>query len=105
MTPNQSDNILSCNQSLLVPLNCNFSIQVAYLYTGLQSILGPNDTVGTDAFQYVLIDAEGRRSLPSVFNIIVKSALQAIPSTVSFTHPLIQQEKLTNITVSINWLF
>ena len=57
--------------------------------------------VGLDSFEYTLVDAEGRESIPGQYQIIVYTPLTAGPAMESSNdHPLADEGMLCNMTVS-----
>lgn len=69
---------------------------------GQAAVEGRQDgVVGLDSFEYTLVDAEGRESIPGQYQIIVYTPLTAGPSMESSNdHPLADEGMLCNLTVS-----
>lgn len=68
---------------------------------GQTAMAGRQDgVVRLDSFEYTLVDAEGRESIPGQYRIVVYTPLTAGPSTDSNDHPIADEGMLCNVTVS-----
>lgn len=83
------------NQSFIKLTNTIISgTTLSYLYNGPQVSLNPefalNGILAKDSFQFRLIDASGRKSVPGYANITIQTSLVALPNTINY------HSKITN---------
>lgn len=97
---NDSTIAVNCSSKWMSTMKMTYPILLDYQYTGSQFLSTMNSTiVGQDTFSFVLVDSEGRYSVPAPYFVNAHTSLVAVPSPSSETFAL--QECSSNITVRV----
>ena len=84
-----------------MPEDIHFFYCVSFYTSAPRKVLNAANVVGYDSFEFSMIDAEGRRSIPATYSLTLTSPLFATATAATTTAPKGVEDTRAAVTVPI----